>query len=192
MNHMQQMNGNNSGSNSNTNADNTSTGGANNNTNNERRVTFDENSPHSWSNPPNNWSGLQIEQGLCLHGNGHLKPTDFENALLLDTGSTFSLIKNPKYVHNLSNNKTINMQTNAGNKSLNVVADMPGLASKVYFDRSGIANIFALIDLCKDHRVQFDSAKDLNFYVTNQEGKTVLFEPTAEGLWAFYPVAKQE
>jgi len=112
--------------------------------------------------------------------------------IVLDTGSTIEgTFMNPDLVHDIRPSKRpIGMQTNAGTKRLNTLADVPGFGT-VWCDPTNMANTFgfsAMKDKVK--RIQCDSNVEDAFIVTHKNDDTAKFPRTKEGLHACKPTGK--
>jgi len=98
---------------------------------------------------------------------------------------------NPDLVHDIRPSKRpIGMQTNAGTKRLNTLADVPGFGT-VWCDPTNMANTFgfsAMKDKVK--RIQCDSNVEDAFIVTHKNDDTAKFPRTKEGLHACKPTGK--
>jgi hypothetical protein len=130
------------------------------------------------------WSGLIVRKE-SLHNNGKQWATGTKgNSILLDNGPTLSLFGNPNMVKNIRESKTtLELATNAGTKTTKQIADVPGFGT-VWYDETGIANIFGLSDLKKKHRITFDSEKEDAFIVHTDEGN-MKFKCNPKGLYTF-------
>ena len=113
--------------------------------------------------------------------------------IIVDSGSMFRLAANKNLCAGVQPSKTtLAMSTNAGTKVIRKEAYIPGYG-KTWFDEHAIANIFALCDLHdkKNTRTSYDSDVEDAFIVTTNRNqvneKTVKFERTPEGLYAYNP-----
>ncbi len=107
--------------------------------------------------------------------------------LTLDSATTVTLIGNPELVTGIRNlRKDMFIGTNGGIKKVDKEATMPGLGD-FPFSETSIANIVALKDVIKKHRVTFDSAKENAFIVhpTQKGNKIIKFTSTPEGLYEY-------
>ena len=119
-----QMYANNDNNNNNLGTTNNSNNSTNTNTNNNNSDSSNNNSNSNTTTNNNNnkqlkWSGLQLYQ----HNNFNL-----DNSIILDSGSTFSSIKNKNLLFNINKAKhPINMKTNAGNNLITHDGNFLGL-----------------------------------------------------------------
>ena len=68
--------------------------------------------------------------------------------VLLDTGSTFSAMRNKKLVAGVKQtNDMIDMKTNAGSRLLCNKGQVPGLEANMFFDPKSVANAWAFKDV---------------------------------------------
>ena len=68
---------------------------------------------------------------------------DLKKCIIIDNGSTINLFGNPDLVNNIRKSESkLTMSTNAGSKTNNVKAEVPGIGD-VWFDKEAIANIFS-------------------------------------------------
>ena len=113
-----------------------------------------------------------------------LMNTGSEDGALLDAGSMFNLFKDESRVINIRPAaRPLQMITNAGTKTLDTIADVPGHGT-VWFNKEGIANLFSLSSLTKTHRITYDSDNGDAFIATHrQTGKIVIFSRTPDGLY---------
>jgi Reverse transcriptase (RNA-dependent DNA polymerase) len=118
--------------------------------------------------------------------NQKIAATRFDNQIILDNGSTFHHFKDENLVENIREaDDILEMATNAGNKFITLVADVPGLDDEVRFDKEGIANLFSLSKLVKHSRITYDSDIEDSFFMHMKDGSVTKFEHTPEGLYAF-------
>ena len=115
---------------------------------------------------------------------------DFKWDMLLDTGSEFTSVKNKALVDDIVYDpKGLNMNTNAGGKSINTRGTMHDLKTKVWTDEEGVANIFSFADLADQYHVQYDNNIEDAFVMTSRigEGDTKIKFPRdkATGLYAY-------
>ena len=115
--------------------------------------------------------------------------TDLSQVILIDTGSSSGMntMANPDMVTDITISKqTLNMKTNAGDKTLNMKAMVPEY-KQVWFNQDGIANIFAFADVADKYRVTYDSKVKDAFFVHFSPDHIVQFNRTPEGLYAYKP-----
>ena len=81
--------------------------------------------------------------------------------------------------------RSIKIATNAGSRAVYNQADVKGFDT-VWYDDNAIADIFALRDIKKKHRVTYDSDKEDAFIIHNSENlkECTKFECNAQGIYA--------
>ena len=108
-----------------------------------------------------------------------------EPEMILDSGSTISLFKNGEVLKDIKicNNKLV-METNAGTKTLDKKAHIPGYG-EVYFDKDAVSNLLSLSELVRrGNRVFYDSSIEDCFVVTcENSGKVLRFPVDHRGLY---------
>ena len=68
--------------------------------------------------------------------------------MLIDSGVSFTSTMNPELLDNVVHDpEGLNVNTNAGQKSINHGRDMIGLKVQAWTDKEGVANVFSLADL---------------------------------------------
>jgi hypothetical protein len=176
----------------------------NDSTDNEENKTQATQSSKTWNQGPNNKTTRFGKQGFQLQvtrqrisakqtkslqdPNNYLK-----KFFMLDSGSSIpATIANPKMIGNLRPAEhNIVMQTNAGEKLLNVEGDVPGLPFPAYADPKGMGNILSLHHLAKHNelfRVVYDSdVSDSFFFHDKKKGGVIEFEANEDGLYLFEP-----
>jgi hypothetical protein len=127
---------------------------------------------------PRGWTNVQMvlnQEQIDVRKSG--------GVILLDTGSTMSIFHEPNWVEDIKKSSPIHMSTNAGVRSVNRKANVPGFG-EVWFDDDAIANIFGFANLVDKYRVTYDSQEEDAFIVHTENGR-VKFERTPEGLYAY-------
>ena len=82
----------------------------------------------------------ETENKCCLTQQSG-KVIDFNEVVLLDTGSTFSAMRNKKLITGVKQtNDMIDMKTNAGSRLSCNKSQVPGLEADVFFDPKSMAN----------------------------------------------------
>ena len=120
------------------------------------------------------------------------QPTNLRKVWLLDCGSTLkATICNPDFATNIRPSKNpIGMETNAGTTQLNMECDIPGRCTKpgeAWFDPQQLTNIFGFGSMADDYHVTYDNKKEDAFIIHSSDGRTIKFERTPEGLYAYTP-----
>ena len=111
-----------------------------------------------------------------------------QNWLLLDSGSTLSVICNEELLKGIHNvNEAIRVRCNTGKKIVNEKGFLPLFQEDVWFAREGFANIIGLDDMCKRFVVEFNHAQR-TFSVQMPHG-TLIFKRSSEGLF-YYDTAE--
>ena len=67
------------------------------------------------------------------------------------------------------------LATQAGSTTTNMVGDLPGYGT-VWFHPNGIANILALVNVKKNHKVEYNSVNGNDFIVTKNDGSKKIFK----------------
>jgi hypothetical protein len=78
------------------------------------------------------------------------------------------------------------MATNTGTKTLNLKGDVIGFG-KAWYDPGFMANIFGFAKMAEQHRITYDSDIEDAFLVHTEDGDTIKFDRTPEGLYAYRP-----
>ena len=136
------------------------------------------------------WSGFQFQ----VTGIQQASPTspsycftELKDEILLDTGSTLGATFMNPGVRGIKASKTpIKMSTNAGVKLLTSEGEVPGFGM-AWFDPTQMANIFGFSKLVDKHRVTYDSALEDAFIVHFDNGRTLKFKRTPQGLYSYHP-----
>ena len=117
---------------------------------------------------------------------------DLKEVIIIDTGATFSLFCNSKFVKNIEKSlRGINMQTNAGMRKIDTVGTVPGFKRRVWLDEMGMANIFSFADITDQYTVYYNNRIEDAFYVINKD-KTVKFVRCSEKLYYYDPKKSHE
>ena len=120
------------------------------------------------------------------------QPTNLRKVWLLDCDSTLkATICNPDFATNIRPSKNpIGMETNAGTTQLNMECDIPGRCTKpgeAWYDPQQLTNIFGFGSMADDYHVTYDNNKEDAFIIHSSDGRTIKFERTPEGLYAYTP-----
>ena len=126
------------------------------------------------------WAQVGLNQ---LQGNR--KNTYKDTDILIDTGSTFSVFKNPKMLLNIrKSTKPLNAITNGGKQTSEYTGDLPGFFS-VWFNPNSMLNILAWSDVRKRYRITVDTDKGAYIEVHLDKDKRMYFEEVRSGLYLF-------
>jgi hypothetical protein len=129
--------------------------------------------------------GIQIQDfqyGVCLH-QSEKRATDFNNDLVIDTGATFSSMKNKDLLAGVYGvEKPIKMCTNTGTRIVSERGEMLGMKCDPWLDKDSMANIISFAELKDQYRITYDSKKADSFFCHMNDG-IVEFGRTKEGLY---------
>ena len=110
-----------------------------------------------------------------------------KSCLLIDSGSTFSVVNDPKMVTGLrKSKKPINGVSNGGSMKSTMEGDMPGWFT-VYVNQASLLNILALADVVKRFKVTMDTSKEDAIIVHISDSKELKFERMKNGLYIWKP-----
>ena len=105
--------------------------------------------------------------------------------ILLDTGSTFSVLKNKDMLLNIRDgDRTLKAYTNGGRQDSNKIADLPGFFP-VWYNEASMINILSWADVRRKFRITADT--DLGKFITVHLSPTrkMAFEEVTSGLYLF-------
>ena len=106
------------------------------------------------------------------------------NLILLDSQSTFSILKNKELDTDIRTSvKPLKYTTNGGTTECKNICTLPNFGT-IWYDTRSLANILALRDVCKHHRVTFCSDEQA-FTVYRKNGSKMIFPELACGLYAY-------
>jgi len=115
--------------------------------------------------------------------NGIERVTYNDRSVILDSGSTISLFKSKDLVTEIRDTEEKIQLETGGTRVVDKEGQIEGFG-KVYFNKNGIANIFAVKDLIKRHRVTYDSEKE-DAFVVHIGNKPIKFRANQQGLYVF-------
>lgn len=106
-----------------------------------------------------------------------------KSSLLIDTGSSFSCINNPKLLVNIREAEVpITGVSNGGTMVNNMEADLPGFF-KVYYNEKLLLNILSFKDVRKRFRITVDTAVENVICVHISEEKVLKFVEVSNGVY---------
>jgi hypothetical protein len=116
---------------------------------------------------------------------GHAVPDSWT---LLDNQSTVDMFCNKNLLQNIREGKTIcRISCNAGTAETNLIADLSGCPSPVWFHPKGIANMLSLHRVSQHCRVECDSSETgACFHGTKQDDRALDFQPSVSSLHYYY------
>ena len=110
-----------------------------------------------------------------------------DRSILIDTGSTFSVIRNPKMLINVRNSsKTLRAVTNGGNQDHTMKGDLPGFFT-VWYNPMSKLNILAWADVRKRFRITSDTSISNSINVHVDEETVIVFDELDSGLYVWTP-----
>ena len=133
------------------------------------------------------WSSAQFHSlsGSNYGQREHITTDSMDDVILLDTGATFTSVKNQDIIANLQKAQTpIEMKTNVGTRRIETVGELPGFDNKVWYDKKSVANIFSFAELANQHRITYDSEKGDEFNI-HYGNSIIKFPRSAEGLYYY-------
>jgi hypothetical protein len=126
----------------------------------------------------------QVETYPVEHFVGYTSDSD-NSMLLLDSCSTVNLIASKRLLRDIHQvPTTMHIQCNAGIITTNLQGWLGDFLEPVWYNPKGVANILSLYVVKKHYRVHYDSAHQDALIVTKPDGSTLVFAPTAKGLYA--------
>ena len=124
------------------------------------------------------WAQVNLNQQGNNQGHGY---TDAD--ILIDTGSTFSIFKNPKMVLNVrKSRRPLKALSNGGKQESYLTADLPGFFP-VWYNPKSMLNILAWCDLRKRFRITVDTEQGAYIVVHMGNDKKIYFEEVESGLY---------
>ena len=104
-------------------------------------------------------------------------------SILIDTGSTFSVIKNADMLLNIhDSNTTLTAVTNGGKQRHNMEGDLPGFF-EVWYNPKSKLNILAWSDVRKVFRITSDTLINNSIFVHVAKDKVMKFKEVQSGLY---------
>ena len=121
------------------------------------------------------WNQIKVDNGLKY------KDTD----ILIDTGSTFSVFKNPQMLLNIrESERKMKAYTNEGRQDFTLVGDLPGFF-KVWYNPRSMINILAWSDVANKYKITSDTAKGRFITVHLSEERRMNFVEVESELYLF-------
>ena len=106
--------------------------------------------------------------------------------ILLKTGSTLSVFKNPDMLLNIrSSGRTLKAYTNDGRQDSTQVADLPGFFT-VWFNPPSMINILSWADVSRKFRITTDTSIGQYITVYLSDQRKMNFEEVSTGLYLFW------
>ena len=103
--------------------------------------------------------------------------------ILIDTGSTVSMIRNKKMLINITSSaKTLRAYTNGGHQDSNKVGEFPGFF-KVWYNPDSMLNILSFKDVRKRFKVTVYTSVENAICVHIDDGKVLKFAEVESGLY---------
>jgi hypothetical protein len=107
--------------------------------------------------------------------------------ILLDSGSTTDIISNPKLLHDIQDaTKPIWIGSIAGRINLTKQGYLGEYPFPVWYNPDGVANILSLFNVLRSNRVTMDTKKSQTIRVHMNDGSSIDFRPTGNGLWVHH------
>ena len=105
--------------------------------------------------------------------------------ILLDSQSTVSIFRNPRFLRNIRESPTkLVVDTNGGKQISTMVGDLKNFGP-VWYNPESIANILSHADVAKKYRITSDSAIERAFHVHRNDGTLMTFTESPSGLYFF-------
>ena len=135
------------------------------------------------------WSGVRFNQVHSYLSSELDKQEDtdglnYMDLVLLDTGATFSLVKNRALITGVTKAKDgICMRTNVGTRNLEEHGRFMGFDRPLWYNKNSIANIFSFAELAQQYRITYDSSKGDHFNIHGTSIGTMKFKKSKQGLY---------
>ena len=105
--------------------------------------------------------------------------------ILIDTGSTFSVFKNPQMLLNIRRGeRKMTAYTNGGQQDSTLVGDLPGFF-EVWYNPNSMINILAWSNVADRYRITSDTAKGRYISVHLSDDRKMNFVEVESGLYLF-------
>ena len=125
-----------------------------------------------------------VYEERCFSGAQKVHSTKIEPEVIIDSGSSISLIKDKELLDEIHECKfKIIMETNAGTKRITEEGTMPDYGT-VYYDPEAMTNLFSISDMVrKGNHVYLDTKEANCFVVTGKNGNNTRFSCDKRGLY---------
>ena len=137
---------------------------------------------------------MQLEQDDSIEDIVHFSWTQINNNndnkykdtdILIDTGSTFSVLKNPQMILNIKESeRKMKAYTNGGRQDFTLVGDLPGFF-RVWYNPKSMINTLVWADIANKYRIISDTAKGRFITDHLSETRRMIFVEVESGLYLF-------
>ena len=104
----------------------------------------------------------EFQQGYCMHMTS--RTMDFEEDVVLDTGETFSSIKNRKLLTNVHEAETpITMCADIREREIILQGEIIGLKDEAWLDEISMENVLCFAKLSDQYRIIYDNKQEACF-----------------------------
>ncbi len=104
---------------------------------------------------------------------------------LLDTGSTFTSVKDEELVHDIKDSDVcMKMNTNVGSRTITKDRKIPGLDIRAWVDRKSIKNMFGFANMADQYHITYNNRIE-DAFIVHTKGKNIKFKRTTEGLYSY-------
>jgi hypothetical protein len=105
--------------------------------------------------------------------------------ILLDSQSTVSVFKNPRYLSNIRiSDSTLRVHTNGGTQFSSQVGTLKNFG-EVWFNRESLANILSMAAVRKICRITMDTSVEAAMHVHRKDGTIMKFKEYQSGLYYY-------